>query len=94
MEKYFLKLDRRDLKNLKEFGLPISNSLILVMRKGKVEVEEWPGAGGSYFSNKKNEFPGIKGLDVIEITFPNGRKQEAIVPFSYGPFGILEEEDD
>ena len=92
MEKYFLKLDRQDLKNLKEFGLPISNSLILVMKSGTVEVEEWPGAGGSYFSDRPNEFPGIKGLDIIEVTFPNGRKQEATVPFTYGgPY--LEEED-
>jgi hypothetical protein len=92
MKKYFLKLDRKDLKNLKEFGLPISNSLILVWRSGKVEVEEWPGSGGSYFSDKENEFPEIQRLDIIEVHFPNGRKQKATVPFTYGGPYMEEEE--
>jgi hypothetical protein len=90
---YKLKLDKKDYANLKEFGLPISNFLILTFSGGEIKVEEWPGAGGSYFSNRENEFPGIKGLDEIEITLPNGRKKRAVVPFSYGPFPKLEEED-
>jgi hypothetical protein len=92
--RYKLNLDDQDFKNLKEFGLPISNSLTLVLSEsGELEVQEWPGGGGSYFSSKENEFPGIKGLDQIELTLPDGSTLCATVPFSYGPYPKLEEEE-
>jgi hypothetical protein len=91
--RYKLNLDDQDFKNLKEFGLPISNSLILVLSEsGELEIQEWPGAGGSYFSDRKSEFPEIKGLDEVELTLPDGSTLIGIVPFSYGPFPIEDED--
>jgi hypothetical protein len=79
--KYSIKLSNSDLRDIRDLGfLPINNSFCLVMKNDEIEVDTWPGAGGTYFVDTPELDNAISG-DTVEVLMPDGNIKSFELPY-------------
>jgi hypothetical protein len=81
--KYSVKLTNEDVRNLDAGFLAINNAFCLVLsNEGGLDVDTWPGGGGTYFTENP-ELENVSSGDTLEVIMPDGTTKSFTMPYHF-----------